>query len=108
MIPRLCIAVSVVLVLAGRVLADPSPPSAEPGNSCHDAASWQAWEALVARNPESSVIHALHALRIGLCLQVDRQALTVEQATAMFEAARQALQQQLREQRQSGKRPADL
>jgi hypothetical protein len=41
-------------------------------------------------------------------LKVDRQDLTVEQATAIFETARQALLTQLQEQRQPGKRPADL
>jgi hypothetical protein len=100
--------VGVVLVLAGRVLADPSPPPAEPSHACHDAASWEEWEALVARNPDSQAIQTLHALRLGLCLKVDRQDLTVDQATVIFETARRALLTQLRDQRQPGKRPADL
>jgi hypothetical protein len=108
MIHSVCVMVGVVLVLAGRVLTDASPPSEEPVNACHDAHSWQAWDALVARNPASQALHTLHALRLGLCLKVDRGELTVEDATVIFESARQALPTQLRDQRQSEKRPADL
>ncbi len=36
-------------------------------------------------------IHALHALRLGLCFKVDRGGLTVKQATDIFESMRRAL-----------------
>jgi hypothetical protein len=36
-------------------------------------------------------MHALHALRIGLCFKVDRGDLTVSQATDIFENMRSAL-----------------
>ena len=107
MIHRPCVMVGVMLVLAGRVLADASPPSEKPGNSCHDAHSWREWEALVARHPESYALHAFYAVRLGLYLQVDRQAWTVDQATVIFESARQALLTQLQDQRPRGKRSAD-
>ena len=108
MMHRVCVMVGVVLLCAIQGPAAPSQPPEEPVNACHDAASWQDWDALVARNASSHAVHALHALRLGLCLKVDRQDLTVEQATAIFEAARQALLTQLRDQRQSGRRPGDL
>ena len=36
-------------------------------------------------------VQALHALRIGLCAKVERGDLTVEQATEIFERAREAI-----------------
>ncbi len=36
-------------------------------------------------------IHALHALRLGLCFHVDRGDLSVSQATEIFENLRSAL-----------------
>jgi hypothetical protein len=105
--------VGIVLVLSSGVLtgggrAEVSTPSEAPGNACHDVQSWREWEALVARNPASHALQTLHALRLGLCLKVERQDLTVDQATVIFETARQALLTQLRDQRQPGKRPGDL
>jgi hypothetical protein len=108
MIHSVCIMAGIVLVLTGLGLADASAPPEEPRNDCHDAHSWREWDALVARNPDSQDLQTLHALRLGLCLKVDRQELTVDQATEIFEAARQALLTQLQDQRQPGKRPADL
>ncbi len=60
---------------------------------CHDPATWQTWEALVAEHPDDMGIHALHALRIGLCVKVDRNELTIAQATTIFEEARVALRE---------------
>jgi len=36
-------------------------------------------------------LHYLHALRIGLCAKVERGELTVEQATDIFERARDVI-----------------
>jgi hypothetical protein len=40
---------------------------------------------------DNQSIHALHALRLGLCFTVDRGELTVSQATEIFENLRSAL-----------------
>ncbi len=49
------------------------------------------WEALVQEHPDGMQIHALHALRLGLCFKVDIGDLTVEQATEIFENMRSVL-----------------
>jgi hypothetical protein len=54
-------------------------------------------------------VQALHALRIGLCVKVDRGALTVLEATTVFEKARKTLvaakqREQVEEGRRGGKR----
>jgi hypothetical protein len=49
------------------------------------------WEALIQEHPDDMQMHALHALRIGLCFKVDRGDLTVSQATDIFENMRSAL-----------------
>ena len=42
-------------------------------------------------------VQALHALRIGLCAKVDKGHITLEQATEIFESAREAIIQKRRE-----------
>jgi hypothetical protein len=73
------------------------PTTAE--NACHDAASWQAWQDLLAQTPQDMDLHTLHALRLGLCVKVARGDLQVDEATTIFEDARQALLAQRRAQR---------
>ena len=78
---------------------------AELENYCHDEKSWKEWDALVEKNPNDMEVQALHALRVGLCAKVDRSGITLEQATEIFESAREAIIQkrkknQKREQEQ--------
>jgi hypothetical protein len=70
---------------------------AEPENYCHDEKSWKEWDTLVEKNPNDMEIQALHALRIGLCVKVDRDGITLEQATEIFESAREAIIQKRKE-----------
>jgi len=58
---------------------------------CSDPESWKEWEELIEKYPNDSDIQALHALRIGLCLKVERGDLTVEQGTDIFEKARKVI-----------------
>lgn len=60
-------------------------------NYCNDPNSWKEWDELVQKYPEDLDIQALHALRIGLCAKVERGDLTVDQATEIFERAREAI-----------------
>ena len=64
---------------------------AESKNYCHDQKSWKEWDALVKKNPNDMEVQALHALRIGLCVKVDKGEIALEQATQIFESAREAI-----------------
>jgi hypothetical protein len=70
---------------------------AESENYCHDKETWKEWDALVEKNPNDNEVQALHALRIGLCAKVDRGEITLEQATDIFESAREAIIQKRKE-----------
>ena len=72
---------------------------------CSDPESWKEWEELVEKYPNDSDVQALHALRIGLCLKVERGDLTVEQGTDIFENARKAI---LEKKKAEAKRHAKL
>ncbi len=65
--------------------------NAEEKNYCEDSDTNMQWEALIQEHPEDMQIHALHALRLGLCFKVDRGDLSVSQATEVFESMRSAL-----------------
>lgn len=79
----------VLLLFFTLFFADLSAIAAE--DYCSDPESWREWEELIEKYPNDSDIQALHALRIGLCLKVERGDLTVEQGTDIFEKARKAI-----------------
>jgi hypothetical protein len=83
------------------VLAHADEPSS--ANACEQAASWQQWQALLDKHPDDPGLQSLHALRIGLCVKVQRGELSVQQGTDIFEQARRALLREWQEaaQRQS-------
>ena len=84
MTKRVFIGLSLIVVLGSFVYADSE-------NYCHNEESWKEWDALVEKNPNDNEVQALHALRIGLCAKVDRGEITLEQATEIFESAREAI-----------------
>ena len=65
--------------------------NAEEKNYCNDPDANMQWEALIQEDPDDMQIHALHALRLGLCFKVDRGDLSVDKATEIFENMRSAL-----------------
>jgi hypothetical protein len=60
-------------------------------NFCNDPNDNMQWEALIQETPGDMQIHALHALRVGLCIKVNRGDLTVDLATEIFENMKSAL-----------------
>jgi hypothetical protein len=84
---------AIFVILFFSFLLFPTISFSEPDNYCHDNQSWKEWDALVAENPNDMEIQTLHALRIGLCVKVDRGQITVEQATDIFESARETIVQ---------------
>ncbi len=90
MTKRAFIGLSLILVFCSLVYA-------ESENYCHDQESWKEWDALVERNPNDIEVQALHALRIGLCVKVDKGEITLDKATQIFESAREAIIQKRKE-----------
>lgn len=60
-------------------------------NYCLDKQSWEEWDNLVAKYPGDMDIQTLHALRLGLCVKVERGDLSAQQATDIFENHRDAI-----------------
>jgi len=71
--------------------------SAESENYCHDNESWKKWDELIQEAPQDTALQTLHALRIGLCVKVDRGEITLDMATEIFESAREAIIQKRKE-----------
>ena len=81
-------AVILILVLFFTV---PSVVIAETENHCLDQESWKGWDALVQKYPNDMDVQTLHALRLGLCAKIERGDISVEQATEIFERAREII-----------------
>ena len=67
-------------------------------NNCHDPSAWSHWEERTTQHPDDVELQTLHALWMGLCVKVERGAIAFDQATVIFERAREALIQQRRHQ----------
>jgi len=80
-----------ILILAFAFFLSIQLALAEDVNYCTDPDSWKEWEALVEKYPNDMEVHTLHALRIGLCIKVDRGDITVPEATDIFEKAREVI-----------------
>ncbi len=63
----------------------------EEKNYCNDPEANTEWELLVLKYPADLQIHALHALRMGLCFKVSRGDIVLDQASEIFENMRLAL-----------------
>ncbi len=63
----------------------------EEKNYCNDPEANTEWEILVLKYPADLQIHALHALRMGLCFKVNRGDIDLNEATEIFENMRMAL-----------------
>ena len=84
MLKRFLIIFSVLFIVAVSV-------AAKEENYCKDMGSWKEWDELVAKYPNDMDIQTLHALRLGLCIKVQRGDITIEQATKIFESMRTAI-----------------
>jgi hypothetical protein len=89
--------ITTVFIILFLVFVPNNLIAVEPENYCHDEKSWKEWDALIEKNPSDMEVQALHALRIGLCAKVDRGGITLDQATEIFESAREAIVQKRKE-----------
>jgi hypothetical protein len=80
----------VILLLLGCTAAAASDDS-EANNYCQNPESWSEWQELLARHPDDRGLQTLHALRLGICLKVERGEITLDEGTVIFEDARRSL-----------------
>jgi len=59
----------------------------KPKNYCKDPNSWVEWEDLIEKYPGDVDIQLLHALRIGLCIKIEKGSISFEKANRIFNRA---------------------
>lgn len=87
-----------LLLVPGLVSATIPSTETTDRTYCEDEGTRRDWEARTATNPDDSDLQMLHALWLGLCVKIQREGLTVDQATDLFERMRQRLIERRREQ----------
>lgn len=60
-------------------------------NYCEDETSWREWHGLIEKHPADDALHALYALRLGLCSMVNSGNITLDRATSIFERMRESI-----------------
>lgn len=79
-------------IILGAALAFTAAVQAQDNHYCHDPESHEQWDALIHKYPDDNDLRELVTLREQLCTQVDNGSMTVDVASARFEAARTRLQ----------------
>lgn len=74
-------------------------------NYCREEASWHDWHALLEKNPDDDALHALYALRLGLCSMVESGNMSKDRATSIFENMRESLIESYKERDKRSKEP---
>lgn len=87
--------IALILCLSTPCTADTGKES---NNYCKDQASWQQWHELLAKHPQDDAIHAIYAMRLGLCSMVEAGNINLDRATEIFEKMRGSLVDRYREQ----------
>lgn len=83
--------IKVLFAVAFSVSIFVSSAGGESINYCNDPEARLEWERLITKYPHDKDILILHALRLGLCLKVERDDITLDDAIDMFEQARRSL-----------------
>ena len=96
---------AIIISILGLILLLSTPCSAdtgkEPDNYCKDTVSWQQWHELLEKNPQDDALHALYAMRLGLCSMVEAGNISLDRATRIFEKMRGSLIDRYREQEEA-------
>jgi hypothetical protein len=79
--------IAAIILLLAITIPCPSLIAEEAENYCKDKESWKEWDMLVQKYPNDSDIQTLHALRIGLCIKIERGSITFQQANDIFNRA---------------------
>jgi len=96
---------AIIIPTIGLILLLSPPCSADTGkesdNYCEDAVSWQQWHELLEKHPQDDALHALYAMRLGLCSMVEAGNISLDRATQIFEKMRGSLVDRYREQEET-------
>ena len=72
------------IILISALLITALPSFAQESNYCHDKQSWEEWDALARKYPNSQDVQTLHAVRIGLCRKIEAGSISFEVANDAF------------------------
>ena len=79
-----------IIILTLSILLFSYAVNAEEKNYCDDADTNMKWEALIKEYPYDMGLHALHALRLGLCLKVGKGDISIDEAKEIFKNVKKA------------------
>jgi hypothetical protein len=51
---------------------------------CNDPPHWEHFNSMVANDPDNIPLQILHALKIGLCIKIDQNSISTQEAIRLF------------------------
>ena len=96
--------IAAIILLMAITIPCPFLIAEEVENYCKDKESWEEWDRLVQKYPNDMDTQTLHALRVGLCIKIERGSITFQQATDIFNYAHEmVIKKKLAEQKKKDK-----
>jgi hypothetical protein len=60
------------------------PAHSDDSKFCNDPPHWEHFNSMVADDPENIPLQILHALKIGLCVKIEQNSISTEEAIGLF------------------------
>jgi hypothetical protein len=72
------------LFIIGLLLIFACPAYSDNSKFCNDPPHWEHFNSMVADDPENIPLQILHALKIGLCIKIDQNSISTQEAIGLF------------------------
>lgn len=60
------------------------PAYSDDSKFCNDPPHWEHFNSMVANDPDNIPLQILHALKIGLCVKIDQNSISTQEAIRLF------------------------
>ena len=73
-----------IVILITFLLLVPWPVYSDDSKFCNDPPHWEHFNNMVAESPDDIPLQILHALKIGLCVKIEQNSISTQQAIGLF------------------------
>ena len=71
-------------LIIALLLSFSCPAHSDDSKFCNDPPHWEHFNSMVADDPENIPLQILHALKIGLCVKIEQNSISTEEAIGLF------------------------
>jgi hypothetical protein len=73
-----------IVIFITFLLLVPWPVYSDDSKFCNDPPHWEHFNNMVAESPDDIPLQILHALKIGLCVKIEQNSISTQEAIGLF------------------------